>query len=73
MSRASYIYTATIDGVVVIACTVKYEFLNRVQQAVDQGHLEIDKFKLTRTPDNGLFGNGANITKDFEFDRSKQL
>lgn len=73
MARSTYVYTASINGNVAIACTVKYEFLNRVQQAVDQGHLKIGEFVLTRTPDNGLFGNGAIITGQFEFDRSKQV
>ena len=72
MARSTYVYTASTNGHVAIACTVKYEFLNRVQQAVDQSNLKIGEFVLTRTPDNGLFGNGAIITDQFEFDRSKQ-
>lgn len=72
MARSTYVYTAVHGGVPVIACTVKYEFLNRVQQAVDQGHMRVGEFTLFRTPDNGLWGNGAIITDQFEFDRSKQ-
>jgi hypothetical protein len=73
MSRSSYIYTCIPKDRVAIACTVKYEFLNRVQQAVDAGNLKIGEFTLMRTPDNGLFGNGADITADYELDRSKQF
>jgi ornithine carbamoyltransferase len=73
MARSTYIYSALVGKSVVIACTVKYEFLNRVQQAVDQGHMKIGEFQLFRTPDNGLCGNGAIITDQFEFDRSKQV
>jgi len=74
MSRSTYVYTCIPKGgLVAIACTVKYEFLDRVQQAVDQRNLVIGEFTLLRTPDNGLFGNGADITAEFEFDRSKQL
>lgn len=56
MSRSTYIYTALVKGMVVIACTVKYEFTNRVQQAVDQGNMKVGEFTLLRTPDNGLWG-----------------
>lgn len=73
MSRSSYIYTAIVGGHVAIACTVKYEFVNRVQQAVDAGNMVVGSFILMRTPDNGLYGNGAIITDQFEFDRGKQL
>lgn len=73
MARSTYIYTAVAKGHPVIACTVKYEFLNRVQQAVDEGHMAVGSFTLYRTPDNGLWGNGAIITEQFEFDRSKQV
>lgn len=73
MSRSTYIYSCLRRGTVVISCTVKYEFLNRVQQAIDEGNLKCGEFTLLRTPDNGIFGNGANITDQFEFDRSKHV
>lgn len=73
MARSTYIYTALRGGMVVVACTVKYEFTSKVQRAVDEGNLVIGQFTLLRTPDNGLFGNGADITDQFQFDRSKQL
>ena len=79
MARSSYIYTAVTKpsatnptGTVVVACTVKYEFINRCQQAVDLGHMVPGEFTLYRTPNNGLWGNGANITSQFEFDRTQQ-
>lgn len=74
MARSSYIYVVlkhrnpgeNIHGnPPVILCTVKYEMLNRVQQALDNGNLEVDKFDIVRYPDNGLFGNGTNITDQF--------
>lgn len=76
MARSTYIYTVlkhcapgeNIHSVaVVIACTVKREMLDRVQQAIDNGHLELGKYTILRTPDNGLFGNGAVITDQFSF------
>lgn len=74
MARSTYIYVAQtrLTNQVVVCCTVKHEFLRNVKEAIDAKHIAPDCLKLLRIPDNGLYGNGADITDQFEFDSSKQ-
>ena len=65
MSRSTYVYTAMRGSLLVVACTVKYEFISRVRQAIDKDMLQVGNFVLQRTPDNGIPGNGAIITDQF--------